>query len=186
MQAISLSAFGLPPLRPPSSRDQTLFFFNRPEAYADLRGKSTGELASETQSLECGMRSVGGGRSGAHFTGGAGDPPRLCREGKRKLTESSKEFPKGSARQRPEGSLREVRERRIPRHPLLMATPVSNLPAPDTIRGRGRSRRRRGVPWPPESPSRSWATVSPAPPRPASPPSRAPSASGTGPPALRT
>src|SRR5437773_12394781 len=84
----------------------------------------------------------------AHFTGGAGNPPRLCREGKRKLTESSKEFPKGSARQRPEGSLREVRERRIARHPLL-----SSPPAPDTGRGRGRLRQRRGDPWLPESPS---------------------------------
>jgi hypothetical protein len=33
-----------------------------------------------------------------------GDPPRLCREGKRKLTESEKEFPKDSSRQSPEGS----------------------------------------------------------------------------------
>src|SRR5436309_7116433 len=87
----------------------------------------------------------------AHFAGGAGDPPRLCREGKRKLTESSKEFPKGSARQRPEGSLREVRERRIARHPLLRASLFSSPRAPDTGRARGRSRRRRGDPWPPES-----------------------------------
>ena len=46
------------------------------------------------------------------------DPPRLCRAGKRKLTESAKEFPKASTRdpllpslQRvmsPEGSLREA------------------------------------------------------------------------------
>ncbi len=47
----------------------------------------------------------------AHLTGGAGYPPRLCRDGKRKLTESAKEFPKASARQRPKGSLREVQER---------------------------------------------------------------------------
>ncbi len=32
-----------------------------------------------------------------------GDPARLCREGKRKLTESAKEFPKVSARQSPLG-----------------------------------------------------------------------------------
>ena len=54
----------------------------------------------------------------AHFAGGGGDPPRLCREGKRKLTESAKEFPKASARQSPEGSLREARERRA-LHTLL-------------------------------------------------------------------
>src|SRR5207244_9007995 len=41
----------------------------------------------------------------------SGDPPRLGREGKRKLTESSREFPKASARPSPEGSLREARER---------------------------------------------------------------------------
>ena len=41
----------------------------------------------------------------------SGDPLRLCQEGKRKLTESAKEFPKGSAWQSPEGSLREVWKR---------------------------------------------------------------------------
>lgn len=35
----------------------------------------------------------------------SGDPPSLCREGKRKLTESAKEFSKASSRQRPGGSL---------------------------------------------------------------------------------
>ena len=35
----------------------------------------------------------------------SGDPPRLCREGKQKLTESPREFLKASARQSPEGSL---------------------------------------------------------------------------------
>src|SRR2546422_878450 len=54
----------------------------------------------------------------ADFAGGAGDPPRLCQKGKRKLTESAKEFPKASVgyplRGRvqwvmsPEGSLREA------------------------------------------------------------------------------
>src|SRR5439155_1899876 len=54
----------------------------------------------------------------ADFTEGAGDPLRLCQEGKRKLTESAKEFPKVSAWQSPEGSLREVRERMaMPRRP---------------------------------------------------------------------
>src|SRR2546422_6255300 len=48
--------------------------------------------------------------SRADFTGGAGHPPRLCQDGKRKLTESSREFPKGSTWQSPEGALREVRE----------------------------------------------------------------------------
>ena len=57
----------------------------------------------------------------AGSAGGAGDPPRLCQKGKRKLTESAKEFPKASVgyplRGRvqwvmsPEGSLREARER---------------------------------------------------------------------------
>ena len=42
----------------------------------------------------------------------SGDPSRLCWEGKRKLTESSREFPKDSAQQSPKGSLWEARERR--------------------------------------------------------------------------
>ena len=50
----------------------------------------------------------------ADFAGGAGNPPRLCREGRRKLTESAKEFPKVSARQSPKGSLREARKRLSP------------------------------------------------------------------------
>lgn len=50
----------------------------------------------------------------ADFTEGAGDPPRVCRDGKRKLTESAMEFPKASAGQTSEGSLREVRERVSP------------------------------------------------------------------------
>src|SRR2546422_7916817 len=44
------------------------------------------------------------------FTGGAGDPPRLCHDGKRKMTESSKEFSKGSTRPSPGGSPPQVRE----------------------------------------------------------------------------
>jgi len=45
---------------------------------------------------------------GSDIAGGVGNPPSLCLEGKRKLTESAREFPKASARQRPEGSLREA------------------------------------------------------------------------------
>lgn len=41
----------------------------------------------------------------------SGDPPSLSRGGKRKLTESAREFPKVSARLRPEGSLWEMSER---------------------------------------------------------------------------
>jgi hypothetical protein len=37
-----------------------------------------------------------------------GDTPRLRQEGKRKLTESAREFPKDSACQSPEGSSREA------------------------------------------------------------------------------
>jgi len=38
----------------------------------------------------------------------SGDPPKLCREGKQKLTESPREFLKVSAQHSPEGSLREA------------------------------------------------------------------------------
>jgi len=34
---------------------------------------------------------------GSDIAGGVGDPPSLCQEGKRKLTESAREFPKASA-----------------------------------------------------------------------------------------
>jgi len=61
----------------------------------------------------------------------SGDPPRLCLNGKRKLTESSREFPKASVRQNPEGSLREAQERRQPDAALLpLPTRVSKR-APD-------------------------------------------------------
>src|SRR5881409_517448 len=54
----------------------------------------------------------------ADFAGGEGDPQRLCQKGKRKLTESAKEFPKASVWQSPEGSLREARKRRAHGHVL--------------------------------------------------------------------
>jgi len=41
-----------------------------------------------------------------------GGPSGLCQEGKRKLTESAKEFPKGSAWHSPKGPFREALERR--------------------------------------------------------------------------
>ena len=43
-------------------------------------------------------------RLSAYFAVGGINPPKLCREGKRKLTESSREFPKASARQSQECS----------------------------------------------------------------------------------
>jgi len=49
---------------------------------------------------------------GVEFAGGTGCPSRLCQEGKRKLTESAKEFPKGSAWQSPKGAFREALDRR--------------------------------------------------------------------------
>src|SRR5574341_759002 len=49
----------------------------------------------------------------ATITGGVGYPPRLCQDGRRKLTESSREFPKVSAWQSREGSLREVQVRSL-------------------------------------------------------------------------
>src|SRR5437867_4103055 len=62
----------------------------------------------------------------ADFTGGAGDLPRLCREGKLELTKAlrSPDRSRGnsrrpSTRQRPEGSLREVRERLSPGTPAV-------------------------------------------------------------------
>ena len=55
----------------------------------------------------------------ADFTEGAGYPPRVYPEGKRKLTESAREFPKASDGQTPEGSLREVRERLSPSTPAI-------------------------------------------------------------------
>lgn len=47
------------------------------------------------------------------------DPPSLGREGRRKLTESAREFPKASARSRPEGSLAEARRDRFLPDPEL-------------------------------------------------------------------
>ena len=41
-----------------------------------------------------GIRGGGVACLGAEFAGGTGRPSRLCQEGKRKLTESAKEFPK--------------------------------------------------------------------------------------------
>jgi len=49
---------------------------------------------------------------GTEVAGGTGCPPRLCQEGKRKLTESAKEFPKASAWQSPKGPFREALERK--------------------------------------------------------------------------
>lgn len=45
------------------------------------------------------------------------DPSRICRRGKRKLTESAKEFPKDSLMQIPKGSFREAPTRRDLIHP---------------------------------------------------------------------
>ena len=53
-----------------------------------------------------------GSCSPSDIAGGVRDPPSLCQEGKRKLTESAREFPKASSWQRPEGSLQEARKRR--------------------------------------------------------------------------
>ena len=48
----------------------------------------------------------------AQFAGGTGRPSRLCQEGRRKLTESAKGFPKDSAWHSPKGPFREALERR--------------------------------------------------------------------------
>ena len=67
---------------------------------------------------------------GAEFAGGTGCPSRLCQEGKRKLTESAKEFPKASAWQSPKGPFREALERKgmPPRH-LLFCSASSRHPS---------------------------------------------------------
>ncbi len=49
--------------------------------------------------------------------------PRLCREGKRKLTESSREFPKVPPGRVRGGSLREAREQRVLSHSILSLAP---------------------------------------------------------------
>lgn len=62
----------------------------------------------------------------------SGDPSRLSQEGKRKLTESAREFPKASNWRSPNGSLREARTR------LLSARPSPFTPSPAS-RGGGSS-----------------------------------------------
>jgi len=47
----------------------------------------------------------------SELAGRSGAPSRLGLEGRRKLTESAREFPKGSARPSPKGSLREAVKR---------------------------------------------------------------------------
>ena len=59
----------------------------------------------------------GDGSNRGAFCRKSRDPSRICRRGKRKLTESAKEFPKDSLRQIPKGSLREAPTRSDLIHP---------------------------------------------------------------------
>jgi hypothetical protein len=62
---------------------------------------------------------------GAQSARGTGCPSRLCQEGKRKLTESAKEFPKASAWQSPKGPFWEVLERRALPPRSILSWPLS-------------------------------------------------------------
>ena len=65
----------------------------------------------------------------AEFAGGTGCPSRLCQEGKRKLTESAKEFLKDSAWQSPKGPFREALERKgMPPRYLLTLERINSTP----------------------------------------------------------
>ncbi len=83
----------------------------------------------------------------ANFAGEARGPSRFRWEGKRKLTESPREFPKASARRNPKGSLREAWERqpcapapsftsRAQRNPIQFILVLGSVPlrcAPRTL-----------------------------------------------------
>ena len=68
----------------------------------------------------------GDGLDRGAFCRRSGAPSRVCRRGKRKLTESAKEFPKDSLRQIPKGSLREAPTRSDLIHPRA-SLPSSRL-----------------------------------------------------------